>query len=141
MNTFSKVIIAGLVSVGATAGVANAVDFGAAGVSDSHENLQRFGDLPTPASADGYGYGYKAGFVSKAVANDGVTIRRANELSRAHKSEAQNASANDPRVQALQSEIRQDASLVKAFDARGINIDNVVGSYTPLSGNTVYIVR
>ncbi|MCO6186789.1 hypothetical protein [Rhizobium sp. L1K21] len=138
MKTFSKAIVAALFSVSAVAGIANAAD---RGVSDSHENLIRNGDITAPgATTNGFGYGYKPGFLRK-VADDGLTVRYTDELSRASKAAVENFASNPAHLEAIQSQIRQDPALVRAFQARGINIDNVISIEHSFSGDTFYIVR
>ena len=129
MNKFSKVVLAGVVSLTAVAGAANASEF-----------LMEKGQLPSGVSE--HGYAYQTGFITKAAQHDGVKIRYTHELSQAIQGNVNDqANLNQAAVRELQSEIRQDPALVQAFASRGIDLSNVVGSYQALDGSTTYIVR
>lgn len=129
MNKFSKVVLAGVVSLTAAAGVANASEF-------LMEQEQLRGNVTEHA------YGYQPGFIAKASKSDGVNVRYVSELSQAFRSDVNDqAKLNQAAARELQSDIRQDAALVRAFENRGISLSNVVGSYQALDGSTTYIVR
>ncbi len=125
MNTFSKILVAGATSFVALAGAANAYQ----GPDAFNFNSTQANHLDIRSTQ---------GLRSAPAGNDGISVRFTKDLNR---NALETADANSPRATAVQSKIRQDANLVKAFEALNIAISNVVDSYNTLTGETIYLVR
>lgn len=93
-------------------------------------------------ASDTLGYGYHAGYISKAAGQNSVSIRSVDELSDAAKASFLDGASQDPAaVQALQAKIAQDANLVRGLQDRHVNVADVIGTSRAFDGSTTYIVR
>ncbi len=139
MNKFVAFAAAGVLSVSAMiAGQAAAQE------NENSAFAQMVNGGSAPAAATGtVGYGYNAGFLSKASSHSSnVSIRYTGELSQAEKASFQDRAKADPSaVKALQAEIAQNADVVRGLQDRNVNVKDVIGSLRAVDGSTTYIVR
>lgn len=102
---------------------------------------QNSGSAPAEAGSK-VGYGYNAGFLTKASHSSNVSVRYTSELSQAEKSSFQDRAKADPSaVKALQAEIAQNADVVRGLQDRNVSVKNVIGAQRAADGSTTYIVR
>lgn len=137
MNKFVAYAAAGVLSVSALI----------AGQAAAQENDTAFpqivngGSVPS-SEAGKVGYGYNAGFLTKASHSSNVSVRYTSELSQAEKSSFQDRAKADPSaVKALQAEIAQNADVVRGLQDRNVSVKNVIGAQSAADGSITYIVR
>ena len=139
MNKFVAFAAAGVLSVSALiAGQAAAQE------NENSAFAQMVNGGSAPAAATGsVGYGYNAGFLSKASSHSSnVSIRYVSELSQAEKASFQDRAKADPSaVKALQAEVAQNADVVRGLQDSNVSLTNVIGAVHAADGSTVYIVR
>ncbi len=141
MNKFAAFAAAGVLSVSALlSGQAFADNENSAFAQMVRANTY---STSAPASEDGaVGYAYKPGFLAKAAHESNVSIRYTSELPLAEKASFQDRAKNDPSaVQALRSEIAQNADVVRGLQERNVNVQDVIGSLRAADGSMTYIVR
>ena len=138
MNKFVAFVAAGVLSASAlVAGTASAENGNSAFAQMVANN-----STSAPAASDTVGYGYNAGFITKAAHQSNVKVIYVGELSQADKASfLDRAKANPASVQALRSEIAQNADLVRGLQVRNLKVSDVIGASHALDGSTTYIIR
>lgn len=141
MNKFAAFAAAGVLSVSAlVSGQAFADNENSAFAQMTRANA--YGTSAPASEAGTVGYGYNPGFLAKASHESAVNVRYVNELSRSERQSALDRASADPAaVQALQSGISKNASVLRGLQERNINLSNVIGTINALDGSTTYIIR
>lgn len=137
MNKFAAFAAAGLLSASAlVAGQALAED----NPTSAFANVPLYGS--SASSSDTVGYGYSAGFVSRAARQDNVHVTRVDELSDASKAIFLDKADADPAsLQALHAQIAQNSNVVRGLKDRNVNVSDVIGTERAADGSVTYIVR
>lgn len=141
MKKFAAFAAAGVLSVSAlVAGQAFADNENSAFAQAARANT--FTLTGSAPAADTVGYGYHAGFLSKAAHQSNVNVLYLGDLSQADKAIfVDRAKAEPASVKALQAQITQNPEVLRGLNERNINVSNVIGVSQAADGSTTYIVH